>query len=485
MGIYRVSLGLIVSFAFVVMLVSAAAVRPVAGQTEISARSTAQKERIDGYIAAINKGDNAALTRFIEQNFTAESLKTVPMDRRLQFLGQVHGDMQTGTVKRTEKVSDDEIKAVVQATSGEEFSFDFVFEPQPPFKLSVVRIQVGEGPNAGPSQPAVQTPISQADAIAQIGTLVDSLVKGDAFSGVVMIAKGDKPIFAKAYGFANAESKTPNKVDTKFNIGSIDKTFTEIAIGQLAAQGKLSLDDKLGKFLPDYPNKEAAAKVTVSQLLDHRGGVGDIFGDLYRSTPKEKLRTINDFIPLFSAKPLAFEPGTKQQYSNGGYVLLGAIIEKVSGQSYYDYVEEHIFRPLKMKDTAFYDAFKPTPNMAEGYTKMGVAAGSANTRQSNLFTRPARGSSAGGGYSTAEDLLRFSLAYQTGKVTIPRDGPRPATASAKAPGLGIAGGSPGVNAALEIVSDKGYTVVVLSNYDPPSAEKPSQQIAALLRRIAN
>lgn len=475
--------GLIGTFIFISVLISSAAGQGVPAQSGVSARSSVQKERIDGYLAAINKGDDASLARFIEQNFTADSLKAVPMDTRLQFLRQVHGDMQTGVLKRIDTISDHEINAAIAGASGEPFRFGFVFEQQPPFKISAVRIQIGDGPDGDRPQNADRSPISRSAALAMIGNLIDALVKADEFSGVVLVADGDKPLFEKAYGFANVETRAPNKVDTKFNLGSIDKTFTEIAIGQLAAQGKLSLDDKLGKFLPDYPDKEAAAKVTVRQLLDHRGGIGDIFGDAYRSTPKEKLRSINDFIPLFAGKPLAFEPGTKQQYSNGGYVLLGAIIEKVSGQSYYDYVDEHIFRPLGMKDTAFYDAFKPTPNMAEGYTKMGVDAGAANKRKNNLFTRPARGSSAGGGYSTAADLLRFAIAYQSGKIKLPGDGPAAAAQVSKVPPIGIAGGSPGVNATLEILSDKGYTLVVLSNYDPPSAETPARQITSILQRI--
>jgi D-alanyl-D-alanine carboxypeptidase len=471
---------LVLSFGFLVFLVSSAA-----AQSDVSPRSSVQKDRIDGYIAALNKGDDASLTSFISQNFTAESLKAVPVESRLPFLKQVHGDMQMGVLKRIENISDHEINAFVQGASGNWFRLSFVFEPEPPFKLSVVRIQMVNGPDADKPEPANQPRISRTEAINQIGALIDDLLRADEFSGVVVVAQGDKPFFAKAYGLANLDAKTPNKVETKFNIGSIDKIFTKIAIGQLVAQGKLSYDDTLGKFLPDYPNKDAAAKITIRELLDHRSGVGDIFGDAYRSTPKEKLRSIDDFIPLFSNKPLAFEPGTKEQYSNGGYVLLGAIIEKVSGESYYDYVDKHIFMPLGMKNTAFYDAFKPTPNMAEGYTKMGVDAGAPNKRQNNLFTRPARGSSAGGGYSTAEDLLRFSMAYQTRKISIPQDpSPDPATGT-MAPGIGIAGGSPGVNASLEILAGQGYTVIVLSNYDPPSAEKPSRQIVSILERTTD
>ena len=166
--------------------------------------------------------------------------------------------------------------------------------------------------------------------------------------------KDDKPIFEKAYGLANKETNTPNKTDTKFNLGSINKIFTRIAIGQLVQQGKISFDDKLGKYLPDYPNKDAAEKVTIRHLVTMKSGIGDFFGDKFTAMPKDKLRKNSDFIPLFADKPLAFEPGTNEQYSNGGYILLGAIIEKVSGKSYYDYVRENIFKPAGMIEYRFF-----------------------------------------------------------------------------------------------------------------------------------
>ena len=156
--------------------------------------------------------------------------------------------------------------------------------------------------------------------------------------------KDDKPIFSKAYGLASKENKTPNNPDTKFNLGSINKIFTRIAIGQLVQQGKISFDDKLGKYLPDYPNRDAAEKVTIRHLITMKSGIGDFFGEKFVRCRRINCRKNSDFIPLFADKPLAFEPGTKEQYSNGGYILLGAIIEKVTGKSYYDYVRENIFK---------------------------------------------------------------------------------------------------------------------------------------------
>ena len=259
----------------------------------------------------------------------------------------------------------------------------------------------------------------------------------------------------------------PNNLETKFNLGSINKAFTRIAIEQLAHEGKLSLDDKLGKFLPDYPNREAAEKVTVHQLLTMTSGIGDFFGDRYMAADRSKIRSLADYLPLFADKPLLFPPGTQNRYSNGGYIVLGLIVEKLSGQSYYDYVKQHIYQPAGMKDSDWYALDEPTPNRAVGYTKEGEGP-----RHSNHSTLPARGSSAGGGYSTAPDLLRFANALAAHKL------------GDSNAGLGIAGGSPGVNAALESNPQTGNTIIVLSNFDPPTADATARQIRAWIAGLA-
>lgn len=336
--------------------------------------------------------------------------------------------------------------------------------------------------------------MTEADFVAALESHLGRLSAADEFSGTVLVAKDGKPIFHKAYGLASREYDTPNRTDTKFNLGSINKIFTQVAIGQLAEQGRLSLDDKLGKHLPDYPNRNAAEKVTVRHLLTMSSGIGDVFGPKYDATPKDKLRAVRDYLPLFSAEPLAFEPGTSRQYSNGGYVVLGAIIEKVSGQDYYDYVREHVFKPAGMRDTDWYEADMPAENLASGYTRRGAESGGAKARVNNLYTRPAKGSPAGGGYSTAEDLLKFTLAVRAGKLRVPdfrrAEGARKVQGAAAQDtrggnGVGIAGGAPGINAVLEADVASGYTTVVMSNYDPPSASAVGKQIREWLARVGN
>jgi CubicO group peptidase (beta-lactamase class C family) len=318
-------------------------------------------------------------------------------------------------------------------------------------------------------------PLAAQDTNAIVAA-VDKAAAEDRFSGVVMLAKNGEPQFTRAWGYADPAKTTPNRIDTKFNLGSINKFFTKVAIGQLAAAGKLSLSDTIRKYLPDYPSP-AADKITIEQLVEHRSGLGDIFGPKF-STSHAKLRTLADYEPLFASEPLQFEPGTQQKYSNAGYVVLGLIVQKVSGQSYYDYVRDHITKPLGMNDTASWAIDENVPNRATGLTKRGPD-GPLPERHANTNTLPARGSSAGGGYSTAADLLRFANALLADKLLPTRwtnwvfGG-----FDAKQRNLGIAGGSPGVNAVVEI--EPPYTLVVLSNFDPPSAQEIGQALRPLL-----
>ncbi len=330
-----------------------------------------------------------------------------------------------------------------------------------------------------PGPPREAAKISTKELTDNLEKYLDELFAKDEFSGVVLLAKDGNPLFQKAYGLASKEFGVANNTETKFNVGSIDKVFTQVAIGQLLEAGKIaSVDDKIEKYLPDYPNREAASKVSLRQILTMQSGIGDFFGPVFVAAAKDNFRSIADFLPLFASQALAFEPGTKRQYSNGGYIVLGAVIEKVSGQSYYDYVREHIFKPLGMDNTDFYEGDVPTPNLANGYSK--DRENPKALRVNNMYTRPAKGSSAGGGYSTSGDLLRFANAVEAGRIKHPAfeaGVPKPANAPfASMRGMGVAGGAPGINAALETALPGGYTIVVLSNYDPPSAEDVSAKI---------
>lgn len=450
-------------------------------------------QRVAAYIQAFNAGDEPSMRAFITNNVAPAALQQRPVDARIEVYREMRADIGTLTLRRVLAAREDAITVAAQSKRGEWLTLGFAFEPAPPHKLLGLRIEQGEAPAVNATDAGAPATLSEPEVIQSVEKYLNDLVAADEFSGTVLVAKQGSPIFQRAYGLASKEYNVPNRLDTKFNLGSINKLFTQIAIGQLIEQGKLSYDDKLGKYLPGYPNRDAVEKVTIRQLLSMTSGIGDFFGPKYQATPKNKLRSIKDYLPLFAAEPLAFAPGTQNQYSNGGYIVLGAIIEQVTGQDYYEYVREHIFKPAGMTDTDWYEADQPTPNLASGYTREGLEGQSGNSgaRRNNIYTRPAKGSPAGGGYSTAEDMLKLARALETQKLRAANfrqatTANSPAVAgqqSAAFSGVGIAGGSLGLNALFEVDPESGYTVIVLSNYDPPSAVKVGQQIRGWLKNI--
>ncbi|KAA0221364.1 class A beta-lactamase-related serine hydrolase [candidate division KSB1 bacterium] len=455
---------------------------------------SAAGRRVAAYIESFNSGDEAAVREFQSKNFASTILQRRSEAERLQMYRQIHGNLGRLTLRRVLQAKNDAISILVAAANGEWLRCDFNFEAAAPHKITSLSIdQTEAGDESVSDSPA---PNSELELVNDVSAYLDELVQADEFSGVVLLAKNGKPVFQRAYGFASQAYQAFNRVDTKFNLGSINKIFTKIAICQLAEQGRLAFDDPIGKHLPDYPNQQAAEKVTILHLLNMSSGIGDIFNDKYANLPKDRLRTLKDYLPLFAGDPLAFEPGTRRQYSNGGYIVLGAIIEAVSGEDYFDYVRAHIFKPAGMENTGSFEADAIVPNLATGYT---LRAGGSGERRSNVYTKPARGSSAGGGYSTAEDLLKFTLALQnlkllsseytkwllSGMDSAPLAHAQKATVPITEGNLGIAGGAPGINAILDMDVDSGYTLIVLSNYDPPSAEKVGRQIRGRLPRLEN
>ena len=209
--------------------------------------------------------------------------------------------------------------------------------------------------------------------------------------------------FARGYGEADRETHAANTPATRFNIGSINKSFTQMAIAQLIAAGRLKATDTIGSLLPDYPNVDARA-ATVQQLLDHRGGIADFFGPTFVATPKETLRSNADYYRLVAPQPLTFAPGTRRAYCNGCYIVLGEIIARVSGQSYEAYVVEHVFTPAGMARTAFVMPQPRPADVAQGYTTRGGNGGGA--ARSNAGMIGAGGSAAGGAYSTVDRPAR-------------------------------------------------------------------------------
>jgi len=448
------------------------AIAMAAAAVLVASAATAQDQaahpamaHLQAYIETFNAGVPGQMKAYFATHLADQALKEIPVEQRLTRFRSAKAELKSLEIERV--VSDEPGAAAVltKAANGEHVLVRATAETSGGRKLLSLALELVDDP----ANIVVPEPKStEAELVAAIRGYLEAQAKADEFSGVVLVAKGPRVVFHEAYGLADRDKQVPNKKDTKFNLGSINKNFTRVAVHQLAREGKLSLDAPIKTYLPDYPNADAATKVTVRHLLNMTSGIGDFFGDRYDATPKEKIRSLQDYLPLFADRPLEFEPGTANKYSNGGYIVLGLIIEKASGVDYYTYVREHIFKPCGMADTDAYPRDAGTPNLARGYTR----PEGGGPRILNFDTLPGRGSSAGGGYSTAADLLKYVLALSDRKIFLPD----------AANGLGIAGGAPGINSALEWDPRSGYTVIVLTNFDPPTAGTAARQIASWLPR---
>ncbi len=345
--------------------------------------------------------------------------------------------------------------------------------------------------------------VEDATLAREIEAHVKGLVEADEFSGALMVARGDDVLFQGAWGLASRAFRAPNRVDTKFNLGSMNKMFTAVAISQLAQQGKLDFEETVGKHLPDWPNAPVRDKVTIHHLLTHTSGMGSYFNEAYQKAAKEQFRKVRDYRTLYAEEPLSFEPGTQWSYSNSGFMLLGEIVEAVSGKDYFDYVRENVTAPLGMKDTECYEMDRDTENLAIGYTKEGAYPLPAGEKWNNLYLHVVKGGPAGGCFSTVPDLLKFAAGLRGGKLLDERhtaamtegkvapDREKPETRyaygiSERTVGseriVGHGGGFMGINGQLDIYWSSGYTVAVLSNYDPPAAGSLAQKIQGLILR---
>jgi D-alanyl-D-alanine carboxypeptidase len=348
-----------------------------------------------------------------------------------------------------------------------------------PLGSDEAQIELPETEEASRALNLVLHRMTEAEALSALSTRAGELAAKGEFSGTVLVARDGKVVLEKAWGLADREAGARSTVDTKFRIGSMNKMFTAVATLQLVEAGKLALDDTIGEHLPDYPNEEVASKVTVRHLLTHTGGTGDIFGAVFEQN-RLKLRRHGDYVKLYGSNLLGFEPGARFEYSNYGFVLLGAVIEAASGQSYYDYVREHVFRPAGMTATDSLPESTDVPKRATGYMRFPPGA----PWEPNTNTLPWRGTAAGGGYSTVRDLMRFAQALSSGKL-ISKASLAEATREHRQQygyGFGVqgagplrsyghGGGAPGMNGELRVYPRLGYVIVGLSNLDPPAASQ--------------
>jgi CubicO group peptidase (beta-lactamase class C family) len=326
----------------------------------------------------------------------------------------------------------------------------------------------------------------QSETVARMEQIVQSYVPTKQFMGTVLVARNGKILLDKGYGFANLEWEVPNSPTTKFRLGSITKQFTAASILLLEERGKLKVEDPVKKYIPDAP--AAWDKVTIFHVLTHTSGIPSFTSFPDYESKEAQAMTPQQLVDWFKDKPLEFEPGTKWNYSNSGYVLLGYLIEKISGQSYADFVQQNIFTPLGMKDSGYDSNSALISHRASGYNP------GKNGIENTGFINMSIPLSAGALYSTTEDLLRWEDGLFGGKVLKPESLAKMTTPFKNdyAFGLGVRtknghkmiahnGGIEGFNTSLIYYSDDKLVVAVLANLNGPFAD----QLAAQLGEVAH
>lgn len=435
-------------------------------------------QQFAAWLKALNSDDDEAFQGFLQDNFPS---------RAKHLKAAFHFRQLTGglTLRKLEESSATKVVVLAEARNSDMFA-RLTLEVESDAPHIIIDVQLQRVPR--PAEFALPH-LSESELLEALRKKLEEATATDQFAGTVLLARNGKIIYSQAYGLADREHQIANTLETRFRLGSMNKMFTAMAILQLVQAGKIELDATVGEYLTKYPNKAVSTKVTIEQLLKHTGGTGDIFGPKYEAHRLE-LRTLEDYVELYGTRDLLFEPGSRWKYSNYGFVLLGLVIENVSGQDYYAYVREHIYKPAGMSSSGSKPEDQTVANRSIGYTRWG---GNSQWRP-NSDTLPYRGTSAGGGYSTAGDLLKFATALQEHKLL---DAEHTKLLTVGKPGtphrsyaygfedrtyngtrcFGHGGGAPGMNADLKICPESGYVIAVLANLDPPAAGRISELIA--------
>ncbi|WP_291860678.1 serine hydrolase [Marinilabilia sp.] len=457
------------------------------------------KELITSFIKAVNSGNRAHMGTFISENFGANVLKLAPLSLvvslNMEFYYQTGGlgyelmqvnssDSNTVSADLYNKLTESYVNLQIPVADTTSFTINWFIKTEP--------INAKEGFKQPPK-------LTEKEMLAKVNYGLKKLKEDDEFSGAVLISRNGVRIFNEAVGDASKSYQIKNKTNTKFNIASVGKIFTGLAVMQLVEQGKLSYDDYVDKYVgTEWLKPEVASIIQIKHLLTHTSGLGDYFKDAYAQNNISVFRDLSDYKILLADDELAFKPGTSFMYSNSGMLILGVIIEKVSGNSYFDYLDEFIFKPSGMYNTGGFYKDRPVENRATGYTK--IYENEEVTFDNHQFTRVMRGSPSGGVYSTVEDFLKFDIALKTNKLLSAENtellfkGRPELNAGFHSYGFFIEegdagkiathkGDGSGVNAQFNMYLDNGYTFVVLSNYSRPSAKIVADIISALINNI--
>jgi CubicO group peptidase (beta-lactamase class C family) len=450
-------------------------------------------QRIQALIAALNSGNPDEITKFLTTHCTERFRTFVPMEEHIRvFQGflQETGGIDFSGIRSYAPERKGRTVVIVKDRNYESYRGLNLGFTDPPESLIGGAGFSPARPPAGLKEPS----LTGEEMIAETKAFMTRIIDKGLFSGTLLIAKGDKVLLTMAAGEASKAFHVPNNIDTKFNLGSMNKMFTSTAVVQLAEKGKLSLDDPIGKYIDEsWLPKEVTSRIKIRHLLTHSSGLGSYFNETYQKSSRALFRKLDDYKPLIKDDRPAFEPGSRYQYSNTGMFLLGVVIEKVTGEDYFSYIRKVICEPAGMMDTDCYEMDYPVENLAIGYSP---DPKSPYGWQNNLYKHVIKGGPAGGGFSTVQDLHKFALALLGGKYVsedslkamwtdhLGADYGYGFSVSEGPEGkvVGHAGGFDGINSDLSVYLKPGYIVAVMSNTDR-GANPVAAKIGALLGRV--
>jgi len=449
----------------VVVLCLVAIAAPAAQEVRRGSPPPEVRAVFDALLGALNGGSADAWEAFAQARFSPAFLQRQSRDERAQLYHQLVARFGTVAIEGVRREGPDApLQMNVKGSKATGVILLSLDAGSPP-RIDDLKLapDAPASAAAGGTAPPINSSMTSVEIDRGLDGYFARLAADDTFSGVALVARNGVPVFFRAYGLADREKKIANTIRTRFNLGSINKAFTQVAIHQLVAAGKLTYSDTLGKFFPDYP-QETTRSATIEQLLGHRAGLSDFFGAEFDRAPKAQFASNADYFRFVGSRPPAFAPGAREQYCNGCYIALGAIVERASGMPYEKYVADQVFARAEMTSTGYPRSDRPEADIAQGYTRRGGSGALVN----NLAMHGVTGSAAGGGYSTALDLLTYVKGVRAGKF--------PGTSGE----MGIGGGAPGINAIVETRGE--WTVIVLANLDPPAAGQVGIAIADALDR---
>jgi CubicO group peptidase (beta-lactamase class C family) len=449
--------------------------------------------RIRSLIEVMNSGNVERVKRFLSDECEPAFRDMVPIDDHiataLGFRRDTGGiDFHSVRTYAPERPGAT-VVIVKDRLLGNWWGLTFRFGGAPGFLVAGLGISPARSP-AGPPEP----PLTEKEAVAEIRALLARVKGKDWFSGTVLVAKGADVLLTDFAGEASKAFHVPNNIDTKFNLGSMNKMFTAVAVARLVEAGKLAFDDPISKWIDEsWLPRDVTDKITVRHLITHTSGLGSYFNDVYMKSSRALFRKLDDYKPLIKDDRPAFAPGARFQYSNTGMFLLGVVIEKVTGEDYFEHIRKAVYAPSGMTESACYEMDTPVENLAIGYSPDWTGP---TKWRNNLYSHVIKGGPAGGGFSTVKDLHRFALALLGDKLVsrATRDllwtdfkGANygygfTVVASPGGKAVGHSGGFDGINSQLDIYADTGYIVAVMSNIDM-GASPLANKIGSILARV--